>query len=225
MRCHCHKGMPEAGPRHPAKNRKRAPSSVRTASARSPGIPPRRRPSRRLTPEQRRERRIEAAAEFCADSLTSSWQDAVADHATDYVTDTTWRYLKRAGRRRQCRALAKIASSILAFKKGIHGLVGVAVGRVAFWVTASQAAEAFTREVATNIPLPPDAKLIAAARAAQVAGVLLCLVKGDSLLRCECFIALALNETKTQVKKILLAGASDWTNLARYPAKARETEG
>lgn len=112
-----------------------------------------------------------------------------------------------------------MASAILTFKKRLHDLVGGAAGRIAFWMTASQAVEAFTREVAANIPLPPDAKLIAVARATQVAGVLLCLANGDSLVRCECFIDLALNETKTQVKKILLAGASDWTRLANFPPK------
>lgn len=112
--------MQEAGPRYPAKPRKRAAPATRTASARSGGLPARRQRAPRPTPEQQRERRIEATAEFCADSLTSSWREAVADRATDYVTDTTWRYLTRTRHRRQCRALAKIASAILTFKKRLH---------------------------------------------------------------------------------------------------------
>jgi hypothetical protein len=101
-------------------------------------------------------------------------------------------------------------------------VTGALAGRLVFWATASRAAEAFTREVAANVPLPPDAKLVAAARAAQVVGVMLCLAKGDSLLRCECFIDLAMTEAKAQVKKILPAGATDWTKLGKYPPKTTD---
>jgi hypothetical protein len=52
-----------------------------------------------------------------------------------------------------------------------------------------------------------------------VTGVLLCLVSGDDLTRCQCFIDLALSETKTQVKKILVAAINDWTGLANFPAR------
>lgn len=78
---------------------------------------------------------------------------------------------------------------------------------------------AFTRELATNIPLPYEARAIAVARGAQITGVLLCAINGEDLTRCQCFIDLALEETKTVVKKILLAGADDWVGLAAFPVR------
>jgi hypothetical protein len=95
------------------------------------------------------------------------------------------------------------------------------VGSFAGWLTSliggDEVTKAFARELATRIPLPPDARLVAVARGLQVTGVLLCVANGDDLTRCQCFIDLALAETKTRVKKILLAAVDDWTGLAAYP--------
>ena len=63
------------------------------------------------------------AAVFCADSLSDSWQQAVADRATDYA-QTAWERLSRSRRKRNCKALAQIARSILAAKTLIHKAVG-----------------------------------------------------------------------------------------------------
>jgi hypothetical protein len=42
---------------------------------------------------------------------------------------------------------------------------------------------------------------------------------GEDLTRCQCFVDLALVETKTMVKKILVAGMYDWTGLAAFVPK------
>lgn len=68
----------------------------------------------------------------------------------------------------------------------------------------------------SNIPLPIDAKMIAVARGVQVAGILLCVMDGRDLSKCECFRDLALAETKERVSQILVAGMSDWTSLKRF---------
>jgi hypothetical protein len=69
---------------------------------------------------------------------------------------------------------------------------------------------------ARRTPLPTDAKMIAAARGVQIAGILLCVMDGRNLTKCECFIDLAMAETKERVNRILVAAMSDWTGLKRF---------
>jgi hypothetical protein len=82
---------------------------------------------------------------------------------------------------------------------------------------AGEAAQAFAEELASNIPLPIDAKMIAVARGVQIAGVLLCVMDNRNLMSCQCFIDLALAETKEHLQLILKSAVGDWTNLARLP--------
>lgn len=84
----------------------------------------------------------------------------------------------------------------------------------------SDAAQAFADELASNIPLPTDAKMIVVARGVQVAGILLCIMDNRDLSRCECFIDLALAETKERLQQILEAAMSDWAGLARFTSSA-----
>jgi hypothetical protein len=169
---------------------------------------------------QERER-VKEAAVFCADSLSDSWQAAVADRITGYA-ETTWERLSRSRRKRNCKALAQIARSILKAKAQIHRTVGKLFGWAIGAAGASDPARAFTEELISNIPLPPDAKMIAVARGVQVAGILLCVMDNRDLTRCECFIDLALAETKERVNQMLIAAMSDWTGLARFtPSRSR----
>lgn len=89
---------------------------------------------------------------------------------------------------------------------------------------AGDAAQAFADELASNIPLPIDAKMIAVARGVQVAGILLCVMDNTDLTRCECFIDLALAETKERLQQILDAAMSDWTGLARFASPASRSD-
>lgn len=162
------------------------------------------------------------AAIFCADSLSEGWQEAVADRATDYA-EITWQRLARSGRKRNCKALARIARSILQAKAQIHKAVGWTFGRVLGALGAGDPAQAFMRELASNIPLPPDAKMIAVARGVQVAGILLCVMDDRNLTKCECFRDLAIAETKERVNQMLIAAMSDWANLARFRPKEAQS--
>jgi len=92
-----------------------------------------------------------------------------------------------------------------------------------FTLGAGSAARAFTEELISNIPLPIDAKMIAVARGVQVAGILLCVMDNRDLTKCECFIDLALVETKERVDQILVAAMSDWAGLARFRPEAIRT--
>jgi hypothetical protein len=229
MQCHQHRGMLEAGPRQTGAatrgrttlgTKRRRLHTVALQTGPPPSRSTRPSPDRTAAQERRRRERVEEAASFCADVLTDSWQEAVADRATDYVTEEIWQQLFRRRRRRRCKILADIASAILAGKKKLHDLVGSIASWFASLMGGDRVVQAFVRQLASNIPLPPDAKLVAAARGIQVTGILLCLANGDDLTRCQCFIELALSETKTRIKKILVAAINDWTGLADFPAKA-----
>jgi hypothetical protein len=159
-----------------------------------------------------------AAAEL-ASILDDGWQEAVGQRITDYVTTVTWRQLLHGRRRRRCTTLAKIAAAILAGKKQLHDLVASVAGWFTSLVGADRVARAFVSELARSIPLPPDAKLVATARGTQVAGILLCLARGDNLIECQCFIDLALTETKTQMQRILVAATANWSGLADFPPR------
>jgi hypothetical protein len=105
-------------------------------------------------------------------------------------------------------------------KTQIHQAVGKLFGRVVGALGAGDAARAFTEELMSNIPLPIDAKMIAVARGVQIAGILLCVMDDRDLTECECFIDLALAETKERVKQILVAAMSDWVGLAQFRPRA-----
>jgi hypothetical protein len=173
-------------------------------------------PSRRT---QERDR-VRQAAEFCADTLSGGWQEAVAERITDYA-GSSWQRLKRSHRKRNCEALARTARSILEAKAQIHKAVGRMFGWAAGALGADSAARAFTEELASNIPLGPiDGKMVVVARGVQVAGIVLCVMDGRDLTECQCFIDLALAETKERVARILSAAMSDWSDLARFTPRA-----
>jgi hypothetical protein len=112
-----------------------------------------------------------------------------------------------------------MASAVLSGKQKLHALVGSLAGWLTSLVGGGDVTRTFARELASAIPLPYDAKLVAVARGLQVTGVLLCVVNDDDLTRCQCFIDLALAESKTLLKKILVAAMNEWTGLAAYPPK------
>ncbi len=77
---------------------------------------------------------------------------AVADRITDYA-QTAWARLSRSRRKRNCKALARIARSILAAKTQVHKAVGQLFGRAAAAMGAGDPAQAFYKELASNIPI------------------------------------------------------------------------
>ena len=124
-----------------------ASASALAAFASPASAPPRQRqapppPSRRAQESER----VKKAAVFCADSLSDGWQEAVADRATDYA-QTAWELLSRSRRKRNCKALARIARSILAAKAQIHRLIGKLVGWAAGALGAGGAARVFTEDL------------------------------------------------------------------------------
>lgn len=225
LRCYWHKGWPEGrsrSSRPPAQRKKRAATAP---SYSLPPRPPRQTVSRAERQERRREERVQKAAEYCADVLTSGWAETVAERATAYVSDPTWERLFRGRYRARCKTLAQIAAAILDAKQEMHNLLGWLASGLASLLGAGGAAQAFTDELVSNLPLPVDAKFIAAARGVQITGIVLCVWNGDALTNCECFLQLALAETKTQVKKLLVAASGDWIKLAAFTPRVPRSAG
>jgi hypothetical protein len=145
-----------------------------------------------------------------------SWEQDVADRLTDRAADA-WERLKRNRRRRNCKQLARMARTILKAQDQIHQLAGELASQAASVVGVRGAALDFTRELVKRIPIGPvDVKLTAAARTIQIAGIVLCLMNGQDLTRCDCFIDLALEETKERVSQILETRLANWAELARF---------
>ena len=55
-----------------------------------------------------------------------------------------------------------------------------------------------------------DEKTAVIARGLQMIGIAMCVARGIPLERCQCFIDLALAETKEQVKEKLATALGDW---------------
>jgi hypothetical protein len=146
-----------------------------------------------------------------------SWEQAVSDRLTD-LAGNAWERLKRDRRRhrRNCKKLAQMARTILKAQDQIHRLAGQLASQAASVAGVRGPALDFTRELVKRIPIGPvDAKLTATARTIQMAGIALCLMNGRDLTRCECFIDLALAETKQRVSQILDMRLTNWAELAR----------
>lgn len=201
----------------PAHSRAHSQAHSQTWPRKPVTVTPGRQPPRPAPPSRREQerKRVEKAAQLCADVVSNGWQEAVADQIAAYAP-TTWNRLRKSDRRRTCKALARMARFVLKTKRLVHK----GVGKLFRWVVggfgADDAIQAFAEELASNIPLPTDAKMIAVARGLQVAGVLLCVMDDKRLEDCDCFIDLVRAGTEEWVKRILIAGMSDWVNLSRF---------
>jgi hypothetical protein len=183
---------------------------------------------KRLNKEDRE--RVTEAAEFCADVLAGrlgqpdgSWQEAWRDQVADRLSDKAgdaWQRLTRGShhrRRRYCRRLARMARTILKAKDRLHDLAAELAGNALSVAGVRGPALDFTKELVRHIHIPVlDTKMIAAARTIQMAGIVLCLMDDRDLTRCQCFIDLALAETKERASQILEAALGNLTRLAEY---------
>lgn len=200
QRCFQHRGLPTAPPR---KIKPKARSQANTRPT----------PSRSAKQQAKDRERVRKAAEYCSEALKDGWQEAVTARATDYVSEQTWKRLFNS-RKRKCRSLADLAKKILAGKEKIHKLAGGIVAWILSLLGINEAARTFASELASRIPIQPlDAKTVAVARGVQIAGIVVCVSAGDDLTKCQCFIDLALAETKTRVKKLLVAATHDWADF------------
>ncbi|GAA5154353.1 hypothetical protein GCM10023321_26030 [Pseudonocardia eucalypti] len=162
------------------------------------------------------EAKVKAAADFCADVFKDGAVEATAERVADHVTKETWNRLKRKWRRGRCRWLNEMAKIVLAGKAKYHELGATAITKMLRLVIGHKAESAFVRELATNLPLPGDAKFVAVAQGIRIIGIWLCVVEYSSPERCFCFEALALQYGKEATKSLLIAEGELWTKQAGW---------
>jgi hypothetical protein len=81
-------------------------------------------------------------------------------------------------------------------------------------------------ELAKKIAIPVvDDQTAVAARGLQMIGISLCLARDIPLGQCQCFIDLALTETKEQVKAKLAAALDEWAEPSRKMIRTWATSG
>jgi hypothetical protein len=119
--------------------------------------------------------------------------------------------LFRRRRDGDCKKIAALARALLDGKEKLHDLIGEAGGWLAERLGGQSLERIAAKELAKKIPIPViDEKTAVVARGLQMIGISLCLARGIPLERCQCFIDLALTETKEQVKEKLAAALGDW---------------
>jgi hypothetical protein len=117
------------------------------------------------------------------------------------------------GKRREgdCKKIAALARSLLDGKEKLHDLVGSFGGWLAEKLGGQGVERIAAKELAKKIPIPViDEKTAVVARGLQMIGISRCLARGIPLERCQCFIDLALEETKEQVKEKLAIALGNW---------------
>ncbi|MGP3922285.1 hypothetical protein [Streptomyces sp. 8N616] len=139
----------------------------------------------------------------------------IPERAAAYVSDETWKRLVRRHRKRGCDDLAQLARNILKGKDQLHEAVGRAAGGLFGLLGRPKIERIFAQELARRIPLPVDAKLSAAARGLQIAGIYVCIVSGRDLADCACLRDVLKVEGKDRLERLIHGALEDWQSLPR----------
>ncbi|WP_307077365.1 hypothetical protein [Streptomyces canus] len=118
-------------------------------------------------------------------------------------------------RRRGCDDLAQLARSVLKGKERLHEAVGRAAGGLFGLLGRPRIERVFAQELARRIPLPIDAKLSAAARGLQIAGIYICIVGNRDLADCACLRDVLKVEGKERLQRLIQGAMGDWEGLPR----------
>ncbi|MGC5397554.1 hypothetical protein ACPXCP_17625 [Streptomyces sp. DT20] len=140
----------------------------------------------------------------------------------EYVADETWKSLVRGHRARGCDDLAELARNILNGKEQMRAVAGRAADRLLEFLGRSHIERTFAQELVRRIPLPWDAKLVAAARGLQIAGIYLCFAGNRGLSGCACLRDVLSSDGKAQVQNLIQGAAEDWSRLPHRMANAAE---
>lgn len=166
-----------------------------------------------LMSERAQQQLVAEAVEYFHTAVSSDAVDAAAKRAAHYASDAVWSELTKDWRGRNCRWLARLARYTLQGKDWIHGLVGKLAVRIMELFGMPPIVRLFGEEVAKRLPLPWDHQLVAVARGMQVAGVLICIINGRDLMKCECFRDVVIDEGKERLKQLMQKATQDWRNL------------
>jgi hypothetical protein len=164
--------------------------------------------------------RAEAAARLCLDVVEQGGSAAViAERASAYVSHKTWETLVKRHRRGSCDDLARLARSILRGKARLHEAVGRAAGGLFGLLRRPSIERVFAQEVARRIPLPVDAKLAAAARGLQIAGIYVCIIGAGDLADCACLREVLKVEGEERLQRLVQGAMEEWRWL---PSRMRD---
>lgn len=164
-------------------------------------------------PVKTQEKLIAEAVDYFEAGVSRNAINAVADQAAQYVGDKIWLQLTRDWRGRNCGGLARLARAALDGKDWLHGGIGNLAASFLELMDVPRIVRLFGKEVAKRIPLGVDQPLSAAARAMQVAGIVICVLNDRDLTRCECFIDVVVSEGKERLKQLMVAAVHDWKDL------------
>jgi hypothetical protein len=156
---------------------------------------------------------LEEAASFCADNLKHVGMEAIADRAAAYVTEETWKALVKKHRRKGCDDIAELARAILKGQEQLHDAVGRAAGGLLGFFGRSRIERTFAQELVRRIPLPWEAKLAAAARGLQIAGICVCVLGNRELTNCACLRDVLKSEGKAKLQRLIQGAVEDWKSL------------
>ncbi|GAA4671393.1 hypothetical protein GCM10023324_25120 [Streptomyces youssoufiensis] len=176
------------------------------------------RPPRRTQPAAQaaqETQRVEEAARICLDVIERGGTAVIAERASTYVSDETWQTLVKRHHRRGCDPLARLARDILNGKDLLHEAVGRAVGGFFGLIGRPRIERVFAQEVARRVPLPFDAKLSAAARGLQIAGIYTCVVGNRDLTDCACLRDVIRVEGQERLQRLIHGAMGDWQSLPR----------
>jgi hypothetical protein len=114
---------------------------------------------------------------------------------------------------KQCDELAKIARKLLTVSSYLHKILQV----TADWLLMKAGYGDIVRLVACQlviaIPVPWNAKLVAAARVIQISGICLCFTN-DRLLECQCLHDLVQFEGMQAIGRLMTSAIHDWREIA-----------
>lgn len=171
-------------------------------------------PARARKREERRKRLVKEAVDYFDTAVEKDALAAATDRACDYVSSATWSKLTGNWSGKRCGTLAGLARDILEGKDQVHAGVGRIAGYVVGFLRGGRLERAFAEEIASRIPLPVlDEQATATARGLQIVGIGVCCMQGYDLSRCACFVDVAKEEGKAQLKRLILTGAEDWVAL------------
>lgn len=109
----------------------------------------------------------------------------------------------------QCVALARFARSML----NGNDRVRAALSTVAEGFVVDEEKD-FVNALVRRLPLPGSAEIVVAARALQIAGIVMCASGNVPVRRCPVLIDVVEVEGRELIKPLISEGASDWTGLA-----------
>ena len=154
------------------------------------------------------------AATLCSNVILG--QDVLAafeGQITGYVSAQVMNELAEHWDGRGCEEVAKIARGLLGVKGYFTKILQVTLN----WLMEKTGFGAYPRLVACQlisaIPLPWNAKLVAAARVLQVTGICLCFSRGR-LMECRCLHDLVRFEGMQAIGRLLTGAIHDWREIA-----------